>query len=68
MTQFICSAAILAVTVLYFVWKAYRQVLEQRDEVLRQRGAYLLWVAADCVDEIDPFQAEAEVDRVLDVI
>ena len=47
MQQLVCSIAILAVTVLYCFWRSYLEAGRRRHELLRERVAYLLWVAAD---------------------
>jgi hypothetical protein len=41
------SVATLAVASIYYVWKVYVQVQGQRDQVLRERVAYMLWVMAN---------------------
>ena len=42
----IVYGAILAVAGVYYVWRAYEEVLERRRRRLRQRLAYMLWVMA----------------------
>ncbi len=41
------SMATLAVSAIFCLWKAYCQTHEQRTRMLRERVAYMLWVAAD---------------------
>ncbi len=41
------SAAALLVAALYVVWRAYRCSRLRREQRLRQRVAYLLWVMAE---------------------
>lgn len=38
-----------AIALIYRIWELYRDSQRQRDRVLRQRVAYMLWVAADTV-------------------
>jgi hypothetical protein len=42
--------AALSVTSIYYVWRAYQQVMLQRERRLRERVAYMLWVVADQVE------------------
>jgi hypothetical protein len=37
----------LAVSTIYCIWQAYRRALAQRERVLRERVAYMLWVLAE---------------------
>jgi hypothetical protein len=39
----ICTLAIVAI---YYVWQAYRFLLRRRQQVVRERVAYMLWIAA----------------------
>ena len=69
MQQFVCSIAILAVTIIYLFWRVYLQATHRRERLLRERIAYLLWVAAD-VDEFALSTAgveERSLDKTLDV-
>lgn len=67
MQQLACSIAILAVTVVYCFWRSYLEVARRRQQLLRERVAYLLWVAAD-VDEDALATAGADmVDAPLDM-
>jgi hypothetical protein len=51
------NAAILAVVVIYYVWRASVQICAQRQpeggrrRVLCERVAYMLWVAAETIRE-----------------
>jgi hypothetical protein len=40
------SVATLAVASIYYVWKVYIQARIQREQMLRERVAYMLWVLA----------------------
>lgn len=40
-----CIAA-LAVAVIFYIYRGYVHVMEQRHRVLRERVAYMLWVMA----------------------
>lgn len=40
------SVATLAVASIYYVWKVYIQARLQRERMLRERVAYMLWVLA----------------------
>jgi hypothetical protein len=42
---------VLAVTVIFRLWQAYRQALLVRERRLRERVAYMLWVMANQVEE-----------------
>jgi hypothetical protein len=44
------TAATLAVTSIYYTWRAYHYVLTQRHRSLRERVAYMLWVMAQQAD------------------
>ena len=50
MQQLACCIAILAVTAVYWSWRSYLTAVRRRRQLLGERVAYLLWVAAD-VDE-----------------
>ena len=43
------SVAAMAVASIFYVWKYYFQFQVQRDRILRERVAYMLWLAANCV-------------------
>jgi hypothetical protein len=43
----ICAAAAASVVVAYCGWRAYRQRLDLRCRILRERVAYLLWTMAE---------------------
>lgn len=40
------SIATLSISVIYLVWKMYRENRHHREKVVRQRVAYMLWVMA----------------------
>lgn len=40
------SLAALAVAVIFYAWRAWREVESRRQHKLRERVAYMLWVAA----------------------
>lgn len=63
MQQLACSIAILAVSVVYCFWRSYLEAARHRQQLLRERVAYLLWTAAD-VDEADLATADAGVTGV----
>jgi hypothetical protein len=44
------SLPTLAVSVIYCVWYAYQTERLRRDRVLRERVAYMLWVAAERIE------------------
>ncbi len=45
------SVAVLTVSALYYAWKEFHFKTRNREEVLRERVAYMLWVMADQVEE-----------------
>ena len=47
----ICTLAIVGI---YYVWLAYRSLLRQRHQVLRERVAYMLWIAAERTEQTAP--------------
>ncbi len=44
-----CNLTALAVACIYYCWRDYRQHLESRERVMRERVAYMLWVAATSI-------------------
>jgi hypothetical protein len=44
------SVAALAVASIYYVWKAYFNLQMHRERILRERLAFMLWVASDYVE------------------
>jgi hypothetical protein len=40
------SMATFAISTIFCLWQAYRQAQERRERVLRERVAYMMWVAA----------------------
>ncbi len=45
------NVAVLAVAVVYCVYQTHRRVVQRQQRQLRQRVAYMLWVAAERSDE-----------------
>jgi len=45
------SAPVLAITVIFWLWQAYRQRFLRRERRLRERVTYMLWVMANQVEE-----------------
>ena len=52
MQPIVANVAALAVASLYYLWRSHHQS-QQRRLRLRQRVAYMLWVAAQSVEGID---------------
>lgn len=50
-TLLICTLAIVGI---YYVWQAYRTLLRQRHQVVRERVAYMLWMAAERSEQTAP--------------
>jgi hypothetical protein len=44
------SLPTLAVSAIYCIWYAYQKEKLRRDRVLRERVAYMLWVAAERIE------------------
>jgi hypothetical protein len=40
------NVAVLAVTAIFYVWRAHAHVVLRKERRLRERVAYMLWVAA----------------------
>jgi hypothetical protein len=51
MQLFVCTAAILAVTVIYFFWRSYDEARQRRRRALRERVAFMLWMAAEVAED-----------------
>jgi hypothetical protein len=47
MQMFIPSGAAITVSAIYCVWNAWHIARRQRERLLRERVAYMLWVACD---------------------
>jgi hypothetical protein len=47
MPSIICAAASLAVAGLFYTWRTYHDKLMLKQRQLRQRVAFMLWVAAN---------------------
>lgn len=52
MQPIMTNMAALAVATLYYLWRAHSQ-RQRRDQALRQRVAYMLWVMADQIQRSD---------------
>lgn len=50
MQLILANAAALAVASIFYVWRAYWQVKGCRQDILRHRVAYMLWVMSERVD------------------
>ena len=46
MQALLCSVPTLAVSAIYCLWQFHGELLRQRNRVLRERVAYMLWVLA----------------------
>jgi hypothetical protein len=46
MQPMLSNVAVLAVTAIFYVWRAHVQACHRRERRLRERVAYMLWVAA----------------------
>jgi hypothetical protein len=44
------STAALAVAVIFYIYRAYLQVLDRKQRKLRERVAYMLWVMASGIE------------------
>lgn len=49
MPTIVCNLSALTVATIYYCWRAYHQSRLQREQVLRRRVAYMLWVMANSV-------------------
>jgi hypothetical protein len=47
MSAFVCAVSAMSVALLYSTWHAYHQKIVQRQQLLRERVAYMLWVMAN---------------------
>ncbi len=45
-----CELAALMVACIFYTWRAYKDTLVRRERTLRERVAWMLWVAAERVD------------------
>jgi hypothetical protein len=46
--------AALVVACIYYIFRAYCQVQERKQRLLRERVAFMLWVVADAVESNKP--------------
>lgn len=67
MPLLVCSIALLAVTVIYLFWRSYLQSLQRRQRTLRERVAYLLWIAAGAEEDTPLAFSAAAIDNHADV-
>jgi hypothetical protein len=54
------NLAVVTVTAIFYVWRAHAQLCFRRDQRLRERVAYMLWVAARGRCETSPQLAEVD--------
>jgi hypothetical protein len=47
MPAIVCSLAAFTVASIFYVWRAHYEAYIKKEQRLRQRVAYLLWVMAD---------------------
>jgi hypothetical protein len=50
-----CSLAAVAVSLLYCFWRSHQVLLARKQQHLRERVAYMLWVMAESVDQSERF-------------
>ena len=53
-----CHVAALTVASIFFTWRSYTLELLGRHRLLRDRVAYMLWVAANLGDDAPGWRAE----------
>ena len=53
MQPIVTNIAALAVASLFYLWRAHHQTRQQRQRVLRERVAYMLWVMAEGIRSND---------------
>jgi hypothetical protein len=51
MPPIVCSVSALAVAAIFYTWRAYQDTVVQKTRVLRERVTYMLWQAAQTVDD-----------------
>jgi hypothetical protein len=51
MQPIVTSVAALAVASIFYTWRAWAQVQARRNQTLRQRVTYMLWVMANREEE-----------------
>ena len=54
MHPIVANVAALVVATLFYLWRAHHQLRLERHRVLRQRVAFMLWTAAEQVEEAGP--------------
>jgi hypothetical protein len=53
MQPIVANVAALAVAALYYLWRSHYHLRLRRENLLRQRVAYMLWTIADQAEEPD---------------
>jgi len=49
--QFVAlGVAALSLAAIYYIWRTYREVKTHRDRILRERIAYMIWVASESAE------------------
>jgi hypothetical protein len=54
MQPIVANVAALAVATLFYLWRSHYETRRQRQRLLRQRVAFLLWVLAERDEAPDP--------------
>jgi hypothetical protein len=54
MSSIWCNMAAFAVVFLYCFWRNYQDILQRKQQQTRSRVAYMLWVMADSIDDLEP--------------
>ena len=49
MNVVVCSLAALSVATIFYCWRAHQEIIQKRQQVLRERVTYMLWVMANSV-------------------
>jgi hypothetical protein len=60
MQPYFGSVAVLAITTIYYTWRAYLQVYLFRRRNVRERIAHMLWVMAERMDDQGAIAAELD--------
>jgi hypothetical protein len=60
MQAYFGSVAVLAITTIYYSWRAYLQVYLFRRRNLRERVAHMLWAMAERMDDCGAVATELE--------
>jgi hypothetical protein len=51
MPNVFCGVATLAVAGIFYIWRSYHDVIDQKRRILRERVTYMLWMMAKDVAE-----------------